>query len=203
MATVDFYYSIGSRYSYLASTQITALERDTGCRVQWHPLDSTALIARRGRSPFTGPPISGQYKWPYRELDAKRWAALYGAPFDEPRGRVEFDPQTLALAATAAKRLGQVAPYSRQLFAAVFVDPVTCVDLSECARRAEACGIAVERFRAAMESSAAQEELEATVERALGAGVFGVPTFLVEGELFWGNDRLVLLRHRLRPGSSK
>lgn len=37
---VDFYYSIGSRYSYLASTQIAALEKETGCRVAWYPVNS-------------------------------------------------------------------------------------------------------------------------------------------------------------------
>ena len=76
MTTVDFYYSIGSRYSYLASSQIAALERETGCRVVWHPLNSTTLISRRGANPFEGPPVSGQYDWSYRERDAKRWAAL-------------------------------------------------------------------------------------------------------------------------------
>ncbi|NES17520.1 MAG: hypothetical protein F6K41_00835 [Symploca sp. SIO3E6] len=40
-------------------------------------------------------------------------------------------------------------------------------------------------------------QLDASLERALDAGVFGVPTFIVSGELFWGNDRLVLLRHYL------
>ena len=204
MVTVDFYYSLGSRYSFLASTQITALERETGCRVEWHPLDSTALIRRRGRNPFEGDePLSGQYDWSYRELDAKRWAALYGVPFVEPRGRVEFDSQLLALAATAGKRLGEVVAYSQALFAAMFVDRLTRIDVEECIRRAEASGVAAERFRAELESSATSESLETTLERALSAGAFGVPTFVVGEELFWGNDRLVLLRHHLRSNASR
>src|SRR6476660_1441910 len=76
--TVDFYYSIGSRYSYLAASQIDALERDTGCHVEWHPLNSHALITGSGRNPFDGAPVSGQYDWSYRERDARRWAAFYG-----------------------------------------------------------------------------------------------------------------------------
>ena len=195
MLTVHFYYSIGSRYSYLASTQIAALERDAGCTVQWHPLNSVALIARRDRDPFEGAPVSGQYDWNYRERDAARWAALYGVPFLEPRGRVEFDPGVVALAAVAGKRLGQVESYSRALFAAVFAEPsVTRVDRSECIRLAQACSIPASRFAAELDDPEAARELATTIDAAYRMGAFGVPTFVVGDEMFWGNDRLVLLR---------
>src|SRR5215831_21225054 len=108
MVSVSFFYSIGSRYSYLASTQIDALQRDCGCAVQWIPLNSVALMAERGMSPFGEDPVSGQYVWTYREADAIRWARFYGAPYIEPRGRVEFEPQLVALAAVAANRVGHV-----------------------------------------------------------------------------------------------
>ena len=95
IAKIDFYYSIGSRYSYLASTQIEALQQETGCQIDWYPINSIRLISRRENSPFAGKP-AGQYEWTYRELDAQRWAKLYGVPYIEPRGRVEFDSELLA-----------------------------------------------------------------------------------------------------------
>jgi 2-hydroxychromene-2-carboxylate isomerase len=201
MTTVAFYYAIGSRYSYLASTQLAALESDTGCTVEWHPVNSVELIARRGSNPFDGPPPSGQYEWSYREIDAKRWAAYYQVPFVEPRKRVAFDSQVLALACTAAKRLGQVQPVSRQLFAAMYSDQVTKIDAEECVRRAGRCGIPTDTFRQALDDAETARTLEATIEQAIVAGVFGVPAFVVGGELFWGNDRLVLLRHHLMAKS--
>ena len=198
MRIVHFYYSIGSRYSYLASTQIEALERDAECTVEWRPLNSVALIARRDRDPFEGAPVSGQYDWTYRERDAARWAALYGVPFLEPRGRIEFDPGMVALAAIAGKRLGQVESYSRALFAAVFAEPsVTRVDRAECIRRAQACSIPPSRFTAELDDPATAQELSATIAAAHQIGAFGVPTFVVGNEMFWGNDRMVLLRHFL------
>ena len=109
-ANIDFYYSIGSRYSYLASTQIDALKQETGCDVEWHPINSMRLINQRESSPFEGK-LLGQYEWNYRELDAKRWAKLYGVPYLEPRGRVHFDSELLARACIAAKRFGKVAEY--------------------------------------------------------------------------------------------
>ena len=194
---VQFFHAIGSRYSYLASTQIAALERDTGCVVEWIPFNSTALLARRGASPFVGDPVSGQYDWAYREEDARRWAALYGVPFHEPRGRVTFDTQLVALAAAAGARLGKAAELCRALFSAMFAEPaVTLIDEVECVRRASACGIA--DFAKALHDPATTEAHERHLARALELGVFGVPTFIAGKARFWGNDRLVLLRHHLR-----
>jgi len=78
---VRFYYGQGSRYSYLASTQIERLQADTGCRVHWRPLYSGDLFRARGADPFAGPPVSGQYEWAYRRFDAACWADYYGVPY--------------------------------------------------------------------------------------------------------------------------
>jgi 2-hydroxychromene-2-carboxylate isomerase len=197
MKTVDFYYSIGSRYSYLAATQINALQQATSCQVQWHPVNSVRLISQLERSPFEGKPVSTQYEWTYRELDAQRWANLYGVPYLEPRGRVDFDSELLAQSCTAAKRLGKVEEYSKLLFAAMFQEQLTRIDEQECTLRAEAVGIAAVDFQTALRSPATATQLTITLDSAIQAGVFGVPTFIVDREIFWGNDRLVLLRHYL------
>lgn len=196
-ARVDFYYSIGSRYAYLASSRLAALADETGCSVEWRPLNSVRLLARRGASPFQGSPVSGQYEWPYRERDAARWASLYGVPFVEPRGRVEFDPELLALACTAAKRLDAVERYSHQLFAAMFDGSLAQIGESECLRRAEACGLEAADLERELHSAETRRQLETETDSALASGVFGVPTFVAHGELFFGNDRLPLLRHHL------
>jgi 2-hydroxychromene-2-carboxylate isomerase len=197
MKTVDFYYSIGSRYSYLAATQIDALQQATGCHVEWQPVNSVRLISQLEHSPFEGKPVSTQYQWTYRELDAQRWANLYGVPYREPRGRIDFDSELLAQACTAAKRLGKVAEYSKLLFAAMFQDSLTKIDEQECTLRAEAISINAVDFQAALMAPVTATQLTTTIDSAIQAGVFGVPTFIIDGEIFWGNDRLVLLRHYL------
>jgi 2-hydroxychromene-2-carboxylate isomerase len=198
MATVHFYYSIGSRYSYLAATQIKSLQQETGCDIEWHPVNSVRLMAQREKNPFEGQPVSGQYEWAYRELDAKRWADLYGVPYYEPRGRVSFDTELLAKACTTAKHFGQVAEYSCLLFAAMFQEAVsTTIDEQTCLRQAEACGIAAADFRSVLAAPKTVHQLDNTIQQAVVAGVFGVPTFVTSNQLFWGNDRLVLLRHHL------
>jgi 2-hydroxychromene-2-carboxylate isomerase len=197
MAEVLFYYSIGSRYSYLAASQLGELVEETGSTIDWLPLNSARLLSERGGGPFRGEPVSGQYDWSYRTRDAERWAELYGIPFVETRGRVELDTEALALAATAAKRLGKIEAMSNELFAAVFDGRSSVVDMDECIRRAEACGLPSATFRAELEQPATRKQLEHTMRSALRAGVFGVPAFVVGGELFWGNDRLILLKRHL------
>ncbi|MGK7950965.1 MAG: 2-hydroxychromene-2-carboxylate isomerase [Xenococcaceae cyanobacterium] len=198
MTIIDFYYSIGSRYSYLASTQIKSLEQEFNCQVVWQPVNSVRLIKQGGISPFEGKPVSGQYEWTYRELDAKRWARLYDIPYLEPRGRVNFDSELLAKACTTAKLLGKVEKYTRSLFKAVFEDSLSQIDERECIIRAEACGIPASDFQSLLAAEETTNQLNMTIDRALESGVFGVPTFIVSGELFWGNDRIVLLRHHLQ-----
>ncbi|MEO0374823.1 MAG: DsbA family protein [Cyanobacteria bacterium P01_A01_bin.17] len=197
MQSVDFYYSIGSRYSYLASTQIESLQRETGCDVEWHPINSMRLIAQREASPFEGKPISGQYEWAYRELDTKRWAKLYGILYLEPCGRVQFDSELLARACTAAKRFGGAEAYSRQLFAAMFQEPLSTIDEKECISRAEACGIPAADFQSTLAAEETTDQLDMAIRNALQACVFGVPTFITSNELFGGNDRITLLTHHL------
>lgn len=194
MQNVDFYYSLGSRYSYLAFTQLSSLEDQTGCAINFHPLNSVSLMNRRGTNPFSGSPISGQYNWVYRELDARRWAALYGVPFKEPRGHVEFDAGVLAAAAITAKRMGVIVPFTSSMFAAMFRLGLPRIDLKECIRQIGGFGIKPADFRRELEATEAAQACTRAEESALRRGVFGVPTFIVDGELFWGNDRLVLLR---------
>lgn len=197
--TVRFYYSVGSRYSYLASTQMAKLQRQTGCEVVWRPLHSVDLYALRGASPFEGRPVSGQYDWDYRRLDAERWADYYGVPYEEPRGAVDFDPRLLARACVAADTLGAVRPYSGSLFSAIFVESLPEIGTEQCVERAETLGLPGGDFARELGSLGMERRLTETAEEASSAGAFGVPTFVVDGRTFWGNDRLVLLRHYIDP----
>jgi 2-hydroxychromene-2-carboxylate isomerase len=195
-ATVDFFFGLGSRYSYLASTQLERLETETGCRVRWRPLFSGDLFAARGRDPFRGEPLSGQYDWAYRRRDAERWAAYYGVAYREPDD-VAFDPRRLALAGTAAARLGAVEPFSRRLFQALFVDGASPLHDEVCARLAHEIGLDRGAFARSLGDPKTAARLASTVEEAAARGVFGVPSFVLGDEIYFGNDRLVLLRHTL------
>jgi 2-hydroxychromene-2-carboxylate isomerase len=194
--TVDFFYGIGSRYSYLAATQMDRLAADTGARVRWRPLWSTLLMQRRGMDPFRGPPASGQYEAAYRTRDVSQWANYYGIPFRDP----DWDAlnwERFALSAVAAEGLGAVGPYTLNLYDAVFGagrPPLTDSDLADIAVKS---GIDGGKLVAAIDTPATAQRHEQNIADAIAAGVFGVPSFVTDGQMFWGNDRLVLLQHHL------
>lgn len=197
MATaIDFFYGIGSRYSYLAATQMDRLAADTGATVRWRPLWSTLLMQRRGMDPFRGAPASGQYEAAYRTRDVFQWADYYGIPFRDP----DWDAlnwERFALSAVAADGLGAVGRYTLNLYDAVFGGcrpPLTDSNLADIGRKS---GIDGGKLVAAIDTPATAQRHEQNIADAIAAGVFGVPSFVTDGQMFWGNDRLLLLRHHL------
>src|SRR5690348_5813354 len=105
MVTVDFYLGPGSRYSYLAASQLDRIEAQHDCRFVWKPIDSGALIDRQGNNPFRAQSGVGQYDRAYRQYDAESWAIHYGIPFREPAA-FKTEAAALALACLAADRQG-------------------------------------------------------------------------------------------------
>ncbi len=193
---VDFFFSPASRYSYLAATQINRLERETRCTVVWRPVHGPDIRKLRGRDPFDGSAVSGQYESEYRKADAAAWAAFYGVAYREPR-ESDFDFELLARGAMAAKRLGGGAGFLLAISRAIWgagrwpLDEALLLELST------AHGIARDRFVQELHSEGVTEELATTAREAFERGAFGVPTFFVGERMFWGNDRLVLVRHAL------
>jgi 2-hydroxychromene-2-carboxylate isomerase len=200
--SVEFFYGIGSRYSYLASTRLERLAAETGCAIRCRPLFSGDLFTRQGRDPFRGEPASVQYDRAYRRLDAERWAACYGVPYREPED-VRFEPRRLALAATAAAALGAAEAFSRRLFAALFAEGLSPLDDRACARLAGEVGLDPDAFARALAQPETAARLAATVEEAAARGVFGVPSFVLGAEVYFGNDRLPLLRRALQSARSR
>jgi len=123
LTVVDFYLGLGSRYSYLAASQVDRLEAQYGCRFAWKPIASGALIDRRGDNPFRREDGVGQYDPSYREYDAKAWAAHYGIPLREP-APFDVEADVPALACLAAERQGAVVPCCRRLFELIFAEGI-------------------------------------------------------------------------------
>jgi 2-hydroxychromene-2-carboxylate isomerase len=192
---IDFYLGLGSRYSYLAASQLERIEARYGCRFVWKPIASGALMDRRGGNPFRGQPLSGQYDWGYREYDAKCWARFYGIPFREPVA-FRVDPDRLALACLAADGQGALVPCCRLLQQLIFVEGVAVDDgvIAGLAGRLELDKAAFQRDLAA---PATRTRHDALLTEAAERGAFGVPTFFLGQQMFWGNDRLVLLEAAL------
>lgn len=201
-ATVEFFFGPGSRYSYLAATQVPALAAETGARFRWRALNSGELIERAGPDPFRVEARRGQYDPAYRTRDAGRWARLYGVPYAEPDWE-RVDWQELAFACVAADLCGKAEEFAIALFRRCFAEGDPPLTQAALGAVAASVGLSAEEFFGARDSEATAARHRANMAAALAAGAFGVPTFVVEdGALFWGQDRLPLLRDHLIKGPS-
>jgi 2-hydroxychromene-2-carboxylate isomerase len=198
MASVDFFFGTGSRYSYLAAARVPSVEAETGATFRWRAVYSPDLIRRSGgRDPFAADPPRGQYDPAYRSRDAARWARLLGAPYREP-DFAATDWRRIALWAAAADLLGGGAAFGAAVLRAAFGLGAPPLSDAELAAVADGVGLPPDRAGDLVASGAAAEAHERNLADALAAGAFGVPTFVAEdGEVFWGQDRVPLLVHHL------
>jgi 2-hydroxychromene-2-carboxylate isomerase len=196
-ARVEFFFSPGSRYCYLAGSQLARISAGTGCRFDWRPVRGNDIRQLRGRDPFQGDPVSGQYDWGYRRRDAEMWARHYGIPFREPPSH-EFDFDLLSRAAAAATLLGAASSYGWAICSTVYGSATWPLDRAVCLDLAEEEGLRRAEFDRSMDAKETRELLATNAREAHGRGAFGVPTFFLSADMYWGNDRLVLLEHALR-----
>jgi len=199
--TVDFYYGLSSRYSYLAHTQLAGIAERTGATVVWKPLFTPDLMDKCGLNPFASAPPSGAYDVAYRLRDVGRWAGHYGIPYTEIDGRLEGDRRLFSLAAVAGAALGQAEAMSRTIFKAMFQSDRRSLTDLELVDLAVATGLDSRAYAEALTSPATEALHTKHIDDAISAGVFGAPTFVCEGHLWFGNDRLVLLEEWLKANN--
>jgi 2-hydroxychromene-2-carboxylate isomerase len=203
-ASIRFYFDYISHNAYLAFTQLALLEARYRREVTLEPVLFAGLLNHYGQlGPAEVPPKA---KW--MMLDVARKARRLGVPIAPPASH-PFVP-LLALRASFAP----LEPEPRRrlvdaLFRAVWAESVDVSDAGEVARVLEAAGLDGDAVVAFARGDAAKSALRGATERAIADGVFGVPSFLVDGKLFWGFDDLPHLelhlagRDPLEPGDEE
>ncbi len=185
MGEVDFFYFFGSGYAYLSVLRIGALAERAGVRVHWRPFNVRPLM-RENNVMLRDEAQKVRYLW----RDIERRAAQHGLPFVRPP-IWPTEPDLLASrVAMVAAGEGWVEPYSLESFRAWYLEGLplgTPESLSAILPRLGQDPARV-MMRAALPEAAAR--LEAETEAARRVGAFGSPSFVVGGELFWGDDRL-------------
>jgi 2-hydroxychromene-2-carboxylate isomerase len=190
---IDFYFDFSSPYGYLASTEIDALAARHGRSVTWRPFVLGAAFKLTGQRALTEQPLRGDYA----RRDFARSARLLGVPFKLP------DPfPFFALAASRACYWLEEPSQAKALAKAVYhtafgegrdITPVPVV--AEIAR-----GLGIQGLEQGLEQPATKAGLRDATDQALARGVFGSPFFIVDGEPFWGHDRLDQLDRWLATG---
>ena len=184
---LQFWFEFASTYSYLAASRIESSATRSGVTVEWKPFLLGPIFQSQGwnDSPFNIYPAKGRYMW----RDLERICGREQIPFSKP-SRFPRNGLLAARVASAAAAEPWCAEFSRRVYHANFAEDREISDPEVIASILEAVGQRSADVLAGAQSAENKERLRAETEQAARLGIFGAPSFVVEGELFWGNDRL-------------
>jgi len=194
---IDFYFEFSSPYGYIASQVAEEAEKRMGRPMRWRPFLLGPVFKVTGQAPLVEIPMKGEYS----KRDFSRTARMHEVPFRYP---AKFPIGTVA-ALRAFYWLDDRDPkkareLAKALYRAYFVDGVDISEPAAVLEIANGLGIDAEALAKALEDPAIKERGKKEVDAALAAGVFGSPFFIVDGEPFWGVDRLPMLEAWVRKG---
>ena len=184
---LELWYEFASTYSYLSVMRIEKVAAAAKLAVAWRPFLLGPIFRAQGwnDSPFNVYPAKGRYMW----RDMERLAAGYGLPFRKPSA---FPRNGLSAARIAllAEPEGWCPDWTRAVFTAEFAHDRDIADTAVLSGLLETLGQDAGAVLARAESPENKSRLREQTERAQQLGIFGAPSFVVGGELYWGNDRL-------------
>jgi len=194
---IEFYFDFSSPYGYIASEKIDALAAKYSREVTWRPIMLGVVFKTTGGAPLPSIPL----KWPYSARDIARTAKFHGVEYRPPS---VFPISTVSpcrafywLDTRDAKRTKGLA---RALYRAYFVENV---DISEAENTIAVCekfGLKANEIRAALADQTIKDRLRSEIDKAIALGVFGSPYIIIDGEPFWGSDRLDQIDRWLQTG---
>lgn len=189
---IDFYFDLSSPYSYFAATQLPSLAAKYGASVAYKPLVLAAVFKAQGNvMPAVCIP-----KAQYMIKDLLRWAEQYGVPF-QMSSRFPLPTIRGMRLVIAAEAHGRSAELASKLFSGMWERDLDISSDEVLRALVTEAGLPADELMAATETSAVKDKLRAYTDEAIGKGVFGAPAMIVDGELFWGNDRLHFLEKQL------
>jgi len=191
---VTCYFDPVSPYAWLALRELERIDAAAGAPVRLVPVLFAGLLNAHGNIGPAELPAKRAYVF----RDVLREAARRGLQFAGPPGH-PFNPLTALRMCTALTDEGQRRTLAVALAAACWEAGVDISDASEVVRVADDAGLDGAALLTAAASAAVKHALAAATAQAVADGVFGVPTFRVEGDhgLFWGADRIEALLWRL------
>lgn len=191
---IDYYFSTSSPWTYLGSGRFIEIARRIGATVNVYPVNYGIIFPQSGGLPL---PKRSPQRQAYRMMELKRWRDHLGIPIVlEPRNFPASSPLA-AQTIIAARVAGQDAlTLSDAILTALWRDDRNIDDPDEVAAIADAAGLDGHALVNAAPGHA--DTYAADSEAALAKGVFGAPSWVLpDGEVFWGQDRIDLLRWRL------
>jgi len=196
---IDFWISIGSTYSYLSVMRIEDVAKANGIKFRWRSFSVRSIMIEQNNIPFRDKPVKMNYMW----RDIARRAQMYQLParLPAPYPLREFDLANKVAIVGEDTDWGKA--YIRASYRRWFQEgqePGSEPNLSDSLREVgQHPAVIIEQAR----SEPAERRYQQATLEAKSLGIFGSPTFAVNGELFWGDDRLDDAIDWLRQGRNR
>lgn len=194
---IEFYFDFSSPYGYLGAQRIDRIAAEFGRTVIWRPILLGVIFKITGQSPLVSQTLRG----PYAARDMARSARKLGVRFALPQG---FPFSSVYMCRVFYWLDGQdpdaAKAYARAVYSAAFAEGRVVAEAPAAAELAVTLGHDRAAVLAGMQDAAVKERLRREVQQAMDKGVFGSPFVIVDGEPFWGSDRLPEVREWLQTG---
>jgi 2-hydroxychromene-2-carboxylate isomerase len=189
LMAIDFYFDFASPYGFIAAMQIDAIEGP----VCWRPFLLGAVYKTFGQSPLEHP-LKRQY---VIEMDAPRMARRIGLELKVPENFPEHAlPPSRAFYWIDQRDHVKAVTFAKLVYRKYWLEGCATSDAAVAAKVATAVGFDQDAVVAGIQEESTKARLIHENEEAIRKGVFGSPFFLVDGEPFWGSDRIALLTQR-------
>ncbi|MCF7641193.1 2-hydroxychromene-2-carboxylate isomerase [Acinetobacter johnsonii] len=198
MKSVEFYFDLGSPYSYLAYYRLLQMAEQQEIQIVYKPILLGGVFKATGnRSPIEIP-----VKGAYSILDMQRWAEYYQIPM-QMNPHFPMNTLTLMRILTGVQllHLEKFEQVLKLLFDAMFGTPQNLNEPTVLAEVLKPSGFSVEDIMSMVQSDVVKQKLITETEQAILRGIFGAPTFFVGDEMYWGQDRLHFVEQALNKAS--
>jgi len=198
MATLEFFYDIGSPWTYLAFHKIEELARETRASLVWKPILVGGVFNRVNKGVYEARANPNPGRWRYMAKDMADWARVYGLRIVWPPSVFPVNSVKAMRGALVALDEGRVSAYSRAAFEAYWGEDRDIAQEDVVADVAARVGLDRARFLERIASDEIKARLRANTDELIERGGFGTPTMFVDGDdMYFGNDRLPLVRAAL------
>ena len=196
--TIDYYFTLASPWTYLAGARFADLVERNGLAVNWKPYDIMHVFGLTGTKPVKQRPPQIQKN---RLNELRRWRDHLGVKITIEPAFFPVNPTPAAHAVIAARQSGaDVAQLVQAYLAGVWAEERNIADAETIAAIAGEQGLDGAALQAKAADAAVEAEFAQNTEDAIAADVFGSPTWIYEGELYWGQDRLDFLTRAVEGG---
>lgn len=183
---IDFWFTMGSTYSYLTVSRLAEIAQSNGISFRWRPFHLNTILLEMKHIPFADKPAKAAYMW----RDIQRRADMYGIPIKLP---VPYPVKQSIVAnriALVGMREGWGPDFVRAAYRRWFLHAQENGSEPNISDSLREIGQEPSRVLAVAETEDVNRALNDETDRARELGIFGSPVFMVEGEMFWGDDRL-------------